>query len=454
MIAALLAAVLTLLQSVIIPPPQPPRIEVRVASLMDILRGAGFTGEGLRIAYAVVRAESAGNARAHNPDASTGDNSYGLFQINMLGSMGPERRRQYGLSSNEDLYDPVVNARVAYKMSNGGRNWQPWSTYNRGDYRQFLGGSDITIKNYSGSGGGGGGSEIGEAASGSRPNLSRNEAAESYGFVEQLFAGVPELKKLFDKAVKETWTPAKFQSEIRNTTWWKSTTETERQYLTKLYGDPATARTLLSNNRVKVWTLAAQVGATPSNALAEKLVYGMSAYGWTDARLRQELVKSIELGDTPAGEAGEVVAQLKEYGWQMGVSVVADWAMEEAKNIVGAGHKLEESKAYIRKLAKGQFGNWAKQIDAGQTIQDLASPFVQSMSQILELPPGSVTIWDPTIRGAMQHKDPSTGEREVQQIWEFENQLRDDPRWKKTKNAQDSIMQVAHQVLSDFGFKT
>lgn len=83
-------------------------------------------------------AESGGNARAHNPNASTGDNSYGLFQINMLGSLGPARMRQFGLSSNEDLFDPTTNAQVAFRMSGGGRDWSPWSAYKNGAYRKYL----------------------------------------------------------------------------------------------------------------------------------------------------------------------------------------------------------------------------------------------------------------------------------------------------------------------------
>jgi hypothetical protein len=40
---------------------------------------------------------------------------------------------------------------------------------------------------------------------------------------------------------------------------------------------------------------------------------------------------------------------------------------------------------------------------------------------------------------------------QAESIWQFENDLRKDPLWKKTQNAQDSAMQVAHQVLQNFG---
>ena len=107
-------------------------------ALIDTLRSAGFRGEDLRTAWAIAMAESGGRPTAHNPNASTGDNSYGLFQINMLGGLGPSRLRQYGLSSNEDLFDPSTNASVAFRMSGGGRNWSPWSTFKNGAYKQYL----------------------------------------------------------------------------------------------------------------------------------------------------------------------------------------------------------------------------------------------------------------------------------------------------------------------------
>lgn len=114
-------------------------------SLKDILQQAGFSGSGLDMAYAIAMAESGGNASAFNGNASTGDQSYGLFQINMLGDMGPERRRTYGLSSNDDLYDALRNAQVAYKMSKGGSDWSPWSTFTNGMYRRYLGQSGAEV---------------------------------------------------------------------------------------------------------------------------------------------------------------------------------------------------------------------------------------------------------------------------------------------------------------------
>jgi murein DD-endopeptidase MepM/ murein hydrolase activator NlpD len=115
--------------------------------LVATLKRAGFSGSALATAYAVVRAESGGRSNAYNGDASTGDKSYGLFQINMLGKLGPERLNKawktaggdvFKLGSEQDLFDPMKNAQVAYHMSNGGQNWSAWTTYTSGKYKQFL----------------------------------------------------------------------------------------------------------------------------------------------------------------------------------------------------------------------------------------------------------------------------------------------------------------------------
>lgn len=94
--------------------------------LDSILRQAGFSGNGLRMAKAIVFYESTNRPMALNRSS----NCYGLFQINMTGSMGPDRREKYGLKSNEDLYNPLINAQIAYQMSNSGNNWSAWSTEN------------------------------------------------------------------------------------------------------------------------------------------------------------------------------------------------------------------------------------------------------------------------------------------------------------------------------------
>jgi hypothetical protein len=94
--------------------------------LADMLELVGFKGKSLKTAWAVVMRESRGNSDSHNKTSSTGDNSYGLFQINMLGSLGEDRREKFGIKSNAELFDPVTNAQAAFYMTSRGENFGSW----------------------------------------------------------------------------------------------------------------------------------------------------------------------------------------------------------------------------------------------------------------------------------------------------------------------------------------
>lgn len=94
--------------------------------LVELLRAVGFKGQSLKLAWAVAMRESNGRPIAHNDNVNTGDNSYGIFQVNMIGSLGVDRREKFGLAANTDLFDPVTNAKIAFHMTKGGTDWGSW----------------------------------------------------------------------------------------------------------------------------------------------------------------------------------------------------------------------------------------------------------------------------------------------------------------------------------------
>jgi hypothetical protein len=94
--------------------------------LIDLLKAVGFTGTGLKTAWAVAKAESNGRPFAFNGNENTGDNSYGVFQINMIGDLGPDRRDKFDLDVNAELFSPVKNAEIVFHMTKGGTDWKAW----------------------------------------------------------------------------------------------------------------------------------------------------------------------------------------------------------------------------------------------------------------------------------------------------------------------------------------
>jgi hypothetical protein len=91
---------------------------------------AGFRGQALVDVVAIAGRESHYDPTAHNPNRKTGDNSYGLMQINMIDKLGPARLQQFGLTSNEQLLDPMTNMRAAFSMyQSSGGTLSAWGAY-------------------------------------------------------------------------------------------------------------------------------------------------------------------------------------------------------------------------------------------------------------------------------------------------------------------------------------
>ena len=105
--------------------------------LVDLLKAVGFKGNGLRSACAVAKAESNGRPFAFNGNSETGDSSYGVFQINMIDQLGPDRRKKFDLNSNSDLFNPVINSQVAHFMTKGGKDWSSWTSVNGTRYQEW-----------------------------------------------------------------------------------------------------------------------------------------------------------------------------------------------------------------------------------------------------------------------------------------------------------------------------
>ena len=113
-----------------------------------LARQAGFDPQDSPTIAAIALAESGGNPNAHNPRYP--DNSYGLMQVNMLDEpgymLGAERRRRYGLSSNEELKDPLTNMRAAKDIFDT-QGLGAWSVYKSGAYKDHLPGSFKPLNN-------------------------------------------------------------------------------------------------------------------------------------------------------------------------------------------------------------------------------------------------------------------------------------------------------------------
>ena len=92
----------------------------------------------------------------------------------------------------------------------------------------------------------------------------------------------------------------------------------------------------------------------------------------------------------------------------------------------------------LRERSAKLYTVYAEQIRAGQSLRGVAGAYFDKAAELLELgSPDQVDMNDPLFRGgkAFMAPDPKTGKMMEKGMWDFEKEIRKDPRWLKTENA-------------------
>jgi len=284
------------------------------------------------------------------------------------------------------------------------------------------------------------------------PKLTPEELAASYGWAHGFLNSNPELKKLFGKAVDETWTQDKFQAELRDTKWWKENSETRRQAQVTQKTDPATWNAQLSAAVIQVRQLAAEIGAAVPDSKISKIARNMLETGMQEDQLRYALGEYVTFtkDGTLRGEAAMHEYTIKEYAYNMGIKLTDQAIKNQAQQVVRKVATTQDFESQIRESAKSMFPSYAKEIDAGITVKDIASPYIQMMADELEIPDHSIDVTTPVIKNALNRLD-AKGKPAGVNLYDFQQELRSDPRWAETDKAKDGVMSVGVQVLRDMG---
>lgn len=295
--------------------------------------------------------------------------------------------------------------------------------------------------------------------SGSAPRMT---AADYYGVdsLGKLLSSIPELAKLVDQAVAGNWSTDKFQNKVEDSAWYRTHSDTARAVIIQQANDPAAYHQRLSNAYETVSNLSRQSGFDISGQAAWQIAAHALLTG-NDSN-QAWLLKTMGSTRNYAGAANlsgftgqmaQTLQQLQQmysdYGYQNRNNLLA----EAAQQIVEGNTTIDTYKQQVMNWAKSTFPALSQQIDEGQTVKDLATPYVQSMSQLLEVDPNTLNLFTPAIRQALQgYTDPATKQREATPLWQFENQVREDPRWAFTQNAKDTMSTALLKIGSDWGY--
>lgn len=285
------------------------------------------------------------------------------------------------------------------------------------------------------------------------PNSS--QLNENYGLAASFMESDPELANIYSEAVAGTWSTDQFQAALQNTDWWKANSDSARKMLEEKYANPAQYQQDIQNKTTELTDLASKLGvhlsATGMSSLADlALVTNMN-----DAQINGYLSKYLELSQQGhfSGYAGQVELGVREYAREMGVPLTDDYVERAVSGIVAGTDSLQARRASIQTIAEQTFPAYAKEINEGMTVGQIAAPYLAAQSKLWETDPNKIDLFDPTLRGALQSTTTQGQDAVPSQmpLYDFEKQLRSNAKWLSTNNARESMTSAASQVLSDMG---
>lgn len=280
--------------------------------------------------------------------------------------------------------------------------------------------------------------------------LSSSELAAQYGFTLAVLKSDSELYSIFKKATSQTWSASRFQAEVRASKWYQNHSEAWRNAAIQKEADPETYAARLSQVKVRVGMMATEYGASMTSKALNSLAEKAYQLGWDDNQLRRQLATYVWYTDgRMLGQAGQIETELRDYAASMGVKVSDSTILAQTRRAIKGVATVEEAMSSIRETAISAFPHLADRLRQGETVEEIASPYKQTMASLLELNPTAITLSDPTLRGALAQK--SDKGPVLQTLYDFEDSLRKDKRWLKTQNAQDAGIGVASGLLRDWG---
>ena len=197
---------------------------------------------------------------------------------------------------------------------------------------------------------------------------------------------------------------------------------------------------------------AAALGITLDDATLRKIARDSYIYSLNDSQIIDKMIQS-GASTTGGGTVGQAMDSLKDFAYQSGLKI-SDKDAQLWGNAIAAGDKTpQDYMKLMREQSAARYSVFGDQIRAGQNLSDLTSAYRQKAADLLEVDPSAIEWDDPLFKDgkAFTAVDPKTGQPAMKTLWDFEKDIKNDSRWQYTRNAHESYVGKAQQLLQRFG---
>jgi len=166
----------------------------------------------------------------------------------------------------------------------------------------------------------------------------------------------------------------------------------------------------------------------------------------------QPFLESTIAGETDLiGSAGDFEVDLMTWANRNGLNLSRQAAAKFITNMTTGAQTFDDVKDELRRTyLAGMFPAWSDRIEQGYDPEVLFEPYRDTARRLLEVE--DVGFDDPVLKQALQRVD-ANGRPVQMPLYEFEQEIRKDPRWEFTDNAYDVYSRVGENLLRTFGFR-
>lgn len=279
-------------------------------------------------------------------------------------------------------------------------------------------------------------------------------AAEIYGGYYAIVKNIPEIKNLLLAAVQNGWSDNKFDYELKQTNWWKTTTSSAREWEVARQLDPASAQTQIDNRVANIRDKALTQNLRLTDAALAKLAEDSIKFGWTEQVLNTAITSEALKSTTGISELrqGFIGQNLRTTANTYGVPL-SDTSFNQWVADVATGKENEASfQAWALETSKNLYPALASGFDRGLTFKQMTDPYAQAASRILEIPTSQIDFTDPKWAQAFTFRD-EKGQQTQMSFGEWNDYLRTTPSfgYEYTDGAKERAFTVVNRLGELFG---
>tara|TARA_B100000214_G_scaffold189046_1_gene136491 strand:+ start:825 stop:1808 length:984 start_codon:yes stop_codon:yes gene_type:complete len=282
--------------------------------------------------------------------------------------------------------------------------------------------------------------------------ISNELIGRDYQTAARLLQSDPFIRQLFETAIQQRQPVAAFEAALKNSDWYLERGEDFRKaWFSKTLGG-ADWEDQMEQARDAVGRQAVALGAVLSAEEVEKFAEDYIFNRW-DKPNRLGLLNDALASKVQADQGSQIAVRdaLFALAQDNGVSVSDQWFNEASQSIARGDSTQADQEMWIREQAAAKHPLYADKIRGGLTVKALASPYTQRMAEILELNADGISLDDPLIGQALGGVD-AQGNPMAMSYTDFENLLRQDPRWETTKNGMNTLMNTVTSFSKSWGF--